>query len=414
MAQVAIREYDAKLMFFESIWQKYNWIQVKSKTDLEKLEEWKKYVIKPDMLFWKRWKLWLLWIKLTKEEIIEWYDKYNKKEMKITGVLWILEVFLVEEFVEHNEEYYISFEANRDFDILNFSYEWGIEVEENWKKVKTIEIETGKDINEEQIEKLFINCNTCAWNKNNTSLINKEKIISTIKKLYNFYKNYWLVYLEVNPFCFDKNWNIILLDMVWKIDDQEYFLQKNHWKNLEIPNTFGFKQNNREKYIRELDSQTGASLKFKVLNKNAKIWTLLAWWGGSLVITDSLWSLWFANEIWNYGELSWNPSRDFTREYTRELLEQMLENEKKWKYLIIAGAIANFTDIATTFAWIIDIFEEKKEEILKQKIQVLVRRWWINEKKWLEIMKNSCKKIWITCKVADSSEYMTDILKEIK
>jgi ATP-citrate lyase beta-subunit len=52
----------------------------------------------------------------------------------------------------------------------------------------------------------------------------------------------------------------------------------------------------------------------------------------------------------------------------------MLENKISGKYLIIAGAIANFTDIAITFAGIIDILEEKQEEILEQKIQILIRR----------------------------------------
>jgi hypothetical protein len=52
----------------------------------------------------------------------------------------------------------------------------------------------------------------------------------------------------------------------------------------------------------------------------------------------------------------------------------MLENSIEGKYLIIAGAIANFTDIATTFAGIIDILEEKQAEILEQKVQILIRR----------------------------------------
>jgi succinyl-CoA synthetase beta subunit len=152
----------------------------------------------------------------------------------------------------------------------------------------------------------------------------------------------------------------------------------------------------------------------KILNPQAKIWTLLAGWGGSLIMTDSLGALWYADEIWNYWELSGNPNRDFTKAYTRTLFEQMLENGIKWKYLIIAWAIANFTDVATTFTGIIDILEEKQEEILEQEIQILIRRWGINEKKGLELISNACKTLGITCKVADSSEYMTDILKEIK
>jgi hypothetical protein len=44
----------------------------------------------------------------------------------------------------------------------------------------------------------------------------------------------------------------------------------------------------------------------------------------------------------------------------------------------------------------------------------LVRRWGINEKSWLEYFRESCEKLGIKCKIADSSVYMTDILKEIK
>ncbi len=433
MAQVAIREFDAKNMFFESIWKKYFWLQIKSEADLKKLEKEKKYVVKPDMLFGKRWKLGLLWVWLKKSEVKKWFLKHKGKNMKISGVDWTLEVFLAEDFVEHKEEYYISFEAKRDFEEINFSFEGGMEVEENWEKVKSITspltpLLKGEGDNKELEIKIDSILNSLcqqadislqegdkksspSWRGTKGEL---EKIKSTIIQLWDFYKNYWFVYLEVNPFCFDKNGEVVLLDMVAKVDDQEGFLQKHHWKNLEIPNTFGFKENKREAYIRELDSQTGASLKFKVLNPKAKIWTLLAWWWWSLAITDSLWALWFAKEIWNYGELSGNPTRDFTREYTRTLFEQMLENGIKWKYLIIAWAIANFTNISTTFSGIIDVLKEKKKEILEQKIQILVRRWWINEKQGLEKIKKACEELKIPCKIADSSEYMTDILREIK
>jgi succinyl-CoA synthetase beta subunit len=129
--------------------------------------------------------------------------------------------------------------------------------------------------------------------------------------------------------------------------------------------------------------QTGASLKLKILNPNASIWTLFAGGGGSLVMTDSLGALGYAHEIGNYGELSGNPTREFTREYVRVLVKEVLKAKPQTqkKYLIIAGAIANFTDIATTFQGVIDILEELQEEIRAQKIEILVRRGGINEKK---------------------------------
>jgi len=412
MTQIWIREYDAKKMYFDFIWEKYNWKQLKiEKLSTEGLNSLKKYVVKPDMLFWKRWKMWLLWIWLEKDEICDWILEKSKNKTIVWKTKLDLTHFLVEDFVEHKEEYYISFSSTRDYDLINFSFFGWIEIEENWEKVIEIKIQTLENLSEEIIEDKIFSPHLASPKGKDI----KGSIMETIMNLWNFYKNCWFVYLEINPFCFNKkNWNLVLLDMVAKVDDTEFFRQKNNWKNLEFPDTFWFKETKEEKYIKELDNQTWASLKFKVLNKNAKIWTLLAWGGWSLVMTDSLWELWFANEIWNYGELSWNPTREFTREYTRELINIMLENKIKWKYLIIAWAIANFTKIDTTFSGIIDIFEEKVEEIKKQEIKILVRRWWINEKIGLKIMKKNCEKLWIPCEIADSGEYMTDILKKIK
>lgn len=416
MAQIGIREYDAKKMFFESIWKKYNWIQIKSTKDLENLEKSKKYVLKPDMLFWKRWKLGLLWINFDKKEAKSWFLKNFEKEIKIWKTKGKLEVFLAEDFVKHKQEYYISFSANRDFDEINFSFEWWIEIEENWEKVKTLKISVLEDLKEKDLEYFFESCHSELDSESSNLKWQSElqKVKEIILQLWNFYKNFWFVYLEVNPFCFDETWEVVLLDMVAKIDDQEAFRQKQNWKDLEFPENFWFIENKAEKYIKKLDSETGASLKMKILNPEAKIWTLLAGWGGSLVITDTLWALWFAENIWNYGELSGNPDRDFTKEYTKTLFYEMLKSKAENKYLIIAGAIANFTDVSKTFDGIIDVLEEKAKEFKKQKIQILVRRWWINEEKWLEKLKKACEKLEIPAKIYGSEVYMTEILKEIK
>ncbi len=240
-----------------------------------------------------------------------------------------------------------------------------------------------------------------------------EKILQVIIDLFAFYRQEDFTYLEVNPFCFDlRNGDLILLDMVAKVDDSAFFLHPETWKNLEFPNAFWFEESESEKYIKELDQKTGASLKLKFLNTKGKIWTLLSWGWGSLVITDTLWYLWYAKELANYWELSWDPDRYFTREYTKVLFETMLSSQTA-KYLIIAGAIANFTQIDKTFTGIIDVLEEKAEEIKKQNIKILVRRWWLNDKIWLKLLSNACERLWISCKVTDSNVYMTDILKEI-
>lgn len=445
MAQISIREYDVKKMFCEKIDQKYNGVQIRKHSDIEKLLEWKKYVIKPDMLFGKRGKRGLLGINLSKSECKTWLEKYFQKTENIDGVDGTLDVFLVEEIVDIKTEYYLSFAQSRDGDIVTFSPEGWIDIEENWETATSVTIPVTEELTEKSINSLL----------HNTSLLNplpskgkgtadsplssqervrercKEwELPKLISQLWDFYKNYGFISLEFNPIAQDSNWDFHMIDAVAKIDDQEEYLQKSNWKNLEIPNNYGFQENAGERYIRQLDNQTGASLKMKILNPDARIWTLFAGWGGSLVMTDTLWALGFSDEIWNYGECSWNPSREFTREYTKTLLGEMLRtppgspsiegeaNESlqgEWnKYLIIAGAIANFTHIDKTFAGIIDALKENIDEIHSQQVTILVRRGWINEKAGLKILQDACENLKIPAIITGSDTYMTEILKEIK
>lgn len=400
MANLGIREFDAKRMFFESIQIKYSGKKITCMSDFEWLDTSKIYVIKPDQLFGKRGKLWLIWVKVSLDKAKKWFWEKQNKFVQIKESTGKLDTFLVEEFIPHKEEYYVAIKQERDYDEIFFSNFGWIDVEENWDKVISIKVNVWENLDENILK--------------NTFQITDKKILQVMVDLFSFYKNEDFTYLEVNPFCFDeRNGNLVLLDMVAKVDDTAFFLHTDTWQDLEFPNGFWYEESDKEQYIKELDRKTWASMKMKFLNTQGKIWTLLSWGGGSLVITDTLWYLGYASEIANYWELSGDPDRFNTREYTRVLLEQMLES-KKAKYLIIAGAIANFTQIDKTFTGIIDVLKEKAEEIKKQNIQILVRRGWLNDKLWLKLLSEACIELWISCKVADSSVYMTDILKEIR
>lgn len=386
-------------MLFSYIWEEYTGIQIRNPEDIEKLDTSTRYVIKPDMLFGKRGKRWLLGLNLDISECKAWLKKYYQKQENIDGVDGTLEVFMAEKFVTPVQEYYLSFSQSRDGDTIIYSPEGWIEIEENWDTCFEVTIPVDKELSEEGISKLNIT---------------DDDVYDLLKKLWGFYRSHGFVSLEFNPIARDSEWNLLLLDAVAKVDDCEVFRQKGHWKSMEIPNSYGFRENAGEKYIRELDSVTWASLKMKILNPNACIWTLFAGGGGSLVMTDTLWALWYAKEIGNYGECSGNPSREFTREYTKTLLGEMLANEKKWKYLIIAGAIANFTHVDKTFLWVIDALKEKQSEILEQGVKILVRRGGINEALWLKLLKDACANLWIPAVITGSDIYMTNILREIK
>ncbi len=368
------------------------------------------------MLFGKRGKRGMLWVNLDKVEVGVWLKKWYKKEVDIDGVMGTLDVFLAEEVVDIKQEYYLSFSQSRDWDVIYFSENGWVDIEENWETTKNIVIPVINKLSEDSLSSFV-------WDSFPLSQpfpqgekgAEENKLFSLITSLFHFYRTHGFTSLECNPIACDSTWNLHLIDAVAKIDDCEYFLQKNNWSEIEFPNNFWFQESESEKYIRELDIQTGASLKLKILNRDAHIWSLFAGGWGSLVMTDSLGALWYGSEIGNYGELSWNPSREFTREYTRALIREMLKAKtQKQKYLIIAWAIANFTDIATTFQGIIDILEELQNEMREQNIQILVRRWGINEKTWLELLREACKKLWISAHITGSESYMTDILEKIK
>ena len=436
MAQIAIREYDAKRMFAEYSSSPYIGYLIESEEDMvlfsKKTDNTSSWVIKPDQLFWKRWKYGLLWVNLNNANICNWWKDHFQKQTMIGKQVGKLTTFLIEPFVPHREEYYIAIKTEREYDVIYFSRAWGIEVEENWETVKELRIplfvipsETEESLSLAMMRKKVWNSHKmnlkgipAGWQNLQDSIINNldiadSRVLDFISRLYSFFREYGFAYLEVNPFTFDSTGNVICLDMVARVDDSEAFRQRKHWENLVFPHPFGPEKTAGEQYIEKLDSETGASLKFRILNPDGRIWLLTSGGGASVIIADTLADLGFASEIGNYGECSGNPDRENTRAYTSTLLDTMLENGKIWKYLVIAGAIANFTHIDKTFAGIIDAFRDRIEDMKKQDVHILVRRGGINDIVWLALMKKSCEELGLPCEIADGSVYMTDILKKI-
>lgn len=72
-------------------------------------------------------------------------------QVTIKGCTGPVNTFVVEPFVPHKEEYYLCIQSNRlDIDV-SFSTAGGVEIEENWDKVKNISISTATAITGEQV-----------------------------------------------------------------------------------------------------------------------------------------------------------------------------------------------------------------------------------------------------------------------
>lgn len=81
---------------------------------------------------------------------------------------------------------------------------------------------------------------------------------------------------------------IFILDLAAKIDATADFLCRTKWGENTYPPPFGRDAYPEEAYIAELDSKSGASLKFTILNRNGRIWTLVAGGGASVIYSDTI------------------------------------------------------------------------------------------------------------------------------
>lgn len=120
--------------------------------------------------------------------------------------------------------------------------------------------------------------------------LNRFSIVAAfVKELYEIYKENYFTYLEINPVVVTKG-KLYILDLAAKLDETAYFLCSEKWKTrrgeaMEFPAPFGRDLTKEEKYIADLDSKTGASLKLTILNRTGRIWTMVAGGGSSVVFT---------------------------------------------------------------------------------------------------------------------------------
>ena len=162
-----------------------------------------------------------------------------------------------------------------------------------------------------------------------------------------------------------------------------------------------------EARVRDLASTTPASLKLNVLNPDGALFFLLSGGGGSIVIADEAELEGVGRLIGNYGEYSGGPTREETYLYAREVIALMLASKAKRKALVIAGGVANFTDVQKTFAGIIDALKEKVTELRANGVRVFVRRGGPNERAGLAQMHDFLETERLLGSVAGSDAVIT-------
>lgn len=416
MAQSAIREYDSKRMlaryWSEFFGKEYTYtgdvVLVTPETDLSRLGEqydWlpeKKLVVKPDQLFGKRGKNRLILANATLDQACDWIQERMNKEVSIGEVTDRLTHFLIEEYVPHEDEYYVAIKSEREADLIYFSTKGGMDIEEFWDSVITIEVSVAKNLDDQNILSRL---------PQDLPEKHKQLLPNFIKGLFRFYVDLSFTYLEINPFIFSGD-TIIPLDLVSRLDDAAFFQRGKKWGDIEFPAPFGRRITPEEAYIKELDRKSGASMKLSVLNPEGRVWTMVAGGGSSVIYADTVVDLGFGKELANYGEYSGDPSMDETYEYAKTVLDLMCRNkDPKGKLLIIGGGIANFTDVASTFTGIIKAIKEYDLKLRENKVSIYVRRGGPNYQTGLNNMRELGESLGIPIHVYGPELHMTRIVK---
>ncbi|KAF9916381.1 citrate synthase [Lobosporangium transversale] len=405
--------------------------------NLEQIHPWlltTKLVAKPDQLIKRRGKSGLLLLNADWTQVRAWVTEHAGKEVIVDNVAGVLKTFLIEPFIPHpgDTEYYICINSDRNGDNILFTHEGGIEVGDVDAKALKLQVKVNDTFpTPTTIQSLLLV---------NVPVPKHDVLIDFITRLYSVYVDLHFTYLEINPLVVldptpEHPAQVYYLDLAAKVDQTAEFEAGPKWAfarapqnigltiaanqsvdagpPLDFPAPFGRELTKEEAYVQELDSKTGASLKLTILNKDGRIWTMVAGGGASVVYSDAIAALGQANELANYGEYSGAPTETQTYEYAKTILDLMTRNSTPHplgKVLIIGGGIANFTNVASTFKGIVRALTEFKQPLIAHKVRIFVRRGGPNYQEGLRSMRQLGETLGVEIQVFGPETHITEIV----
>ncbi|KAJ3169591.1 citrate synthase [Geranomyces variabilis] len=389
-----------------------------------------KLVCKPDQLIKRRGKNGLLGIGLDWAGVKEWIGKRAGSTFRLEKTSGLLHTFLVEPLCVHpdDSEYYVAINSVREGDWILFTTEGGVDVGDVDAKARKLLVPVNQPFPDaKMIEKVLLH--------DVKSATQKATLVDFITRLYAVYSELQFTYLEINPLVVLETPNgppqVFYLDLAAKLDQTAEFecgkqwavARKNAYPNaksagpswgppIEFPAPFGREMTKEEAYIADLDAKTGASLKLTVLNAQGRIWTMVAGGGASVVYSDAIAALGFADELANYGEYSGAPSESQTYEYGKTILDLMTRGapHPDGKFLFIGGGIANFTNVAATFKGIIKALNEYQRQLQAHKVRIFVRRAGPNYQEGLRMMRTLGDNLGVEINVFGPEMHVTGIV----
>lgn len=182
--------------------------------------------------------------------------------------------------------------------------------------------------------------------------------------------------IEINPVAVLADGAFVALDAKVALDADAAF-RHHEWEAYGQRGDIGKALTPREASVRNIDAGArwyqGTAGKYREMGGDVAV--LLSGGGASIVIMDELTR--HGLKAANYTEYSGNPPREKVRDLARIVL-----SKPGLRGLLIAGGVANFTDIKETLGGIVDALDETRPTY-----PIVVRRAGPNEKEGMELMR---------------------------
>ncbi|MEI7652847.1 MAG: ATP citrate lyase citrate-binding domain-containing protein [bacterium] len=399
MARVKLSEYAAKsILQKEGLLTDWKGMRVSAQTSAEAITAHfgpdPKLVVKVDQGIKQRGKRGLLKVGVTPAELVAFVHATPAYSS-----------FLAEALIPHDakNEHYLSLERVRGGFQLLYSPHGGIEVEERWGEMTKLTLKF--PIYNSQSAN---NANSRISNSQLSALLSQQS--SLLSQLTEVMNQYDWAFLEINPLVIQPDGTIHILDGAVLVDDVSTICRTDSLTHdgLIIPQA----RHPAEAVVAKLQANTPASLKLTMLNPDGSLWMLLSGGGASIVLADEAADMGYGAELANYGEYSGNPSREDVAAYTKTVVEAMLQSKAPRKALIIAGGVANFTDIYQTLLGVIDGLRPETQKLNDTHIKVLIRRGGPYQKKGLAHIEKFLGNSGILHEIHDHTYPLTDIVRD--
>lgn len=369
MSRQKLSEFRAKSLLVEN----YRGVALHTSSlehDLQALDPNETYVVKVDQGVKKRGKQGLIRLNVAANHVESAVNELAEKGFSR---------FVAEPMFGHedSEERYVSFERTRSGITVLYSEHGGVTIEENPDSVTAYSIDS-----------LPLPSNFAG---HIVDVMNSEH----------------LSFVEINPLVV-RDEQCHLLDAAVLVDSAGGYSASWSEDDIVDPHT----PSGSERAIAMMNQNSPAAFSFRVLNPNGAIWLLLSGGGASITIADEAMNQNKADLIGNYGEYSGGPTTEESYLYTKHVLEQAFQSQAPKKAIVIAGGVANFTDVKKTFKGAIQALNEVARKLRDEQVMVFVRRGGPNETEGLAMMKQFLENNGLLGSVHGSDVLLTDVITE--